>query len=217
MIYLKLRWVDNMICKSKLLVISVVAVLLLSLSLSLVAAQYVTEKTTNVTISSDGTFTASESNVGVSYEILGTPGATGTVTAQVYNGNPQSTAFVPSGVSLTVFLVVSFNMDAADFAQATITISYTAFDVQNLKAPYAIFKYMPNTNSFVELPSTVDTNANTIMVTLTSLNDPLLAIGGSANTSPGTPAAEWAIIIVSAIIIVLLVVIIVRYMRRRRD
>jgi hypothetical protein len=205
-----------MIRKSKLLVISVVAVLLLSFSLSLVTAQYKTEQTTNVTISSDGTFTASASDVGVSYNIVGTPGATGTVTAAVYSGNPQPTASVPTGVSLTHFIVITVNMNAADFSQATITISYTAADVQNLNSPYSVYKYMPETNSYVALPSTVDNNAKTITVTLTSLNDPLLAIGGTAKTTVGISGAEWAVLIVSIIIVVLLAVIFVRYIRRAR-
>lgn len=205
-----------MIGKSRLLVISVVAVLLLSFSLSLVAGQYVTEQTTNVTVSSDGTFTATEPSVGISYDILGTPGATGTVTAAVYSGNPQPTASVPTGVSLTDFIVISFDMNAADFAQATIKISYTDSDVQNLKAPYAVYKYNADSNSYFELPSTVDTNAKTITVTLTSLNDPLLAIGGTSKTSGGFSGAEWAVLIVSIIIVVLLIVIVVRYMRRAR-
>ena len=146
-----------MISKSKLLVISVIAVLLLSLSLSLVAAQYTTEQTTNVTIDSDGTFTGSESNVGVSYDIQGTPGATGTVTVDVYSGNPQPTATIPSGDSLNDFIVITFNMNAADFSLATVTISYSSVDVQNLHSPYAVFKYVAATNSYVELLSTVDT------------------------------------------------------------
>lgn len=205
-----------MICKSKLLVISVVAVLLLSFSLSLVSAQYVTEQTTNVAISSEGKFTAAEPNVGVSYVIQGTPGATGTVTAAVYTGDPQPTASVPSGVSLAHFVVITFNMNAADFSQATIVINYAASDVQNLKSPYSVYKYDANSNSYFELASTIDTNAKTITVTLTSLNDPLLAIGGTSKTSGGFSGAEWAVLVVSIIIIVLLVVIVVRYLRRAR-
>jgi hypothetical protein len=204
-----------MISKSKLLVMSVVSVLLLSLSLSLVVAQYQTEQTTNVTIASNGTFTASASNVGVSYNIQGTPGATGTVTVDVYTGNPQPTASVPSGDSLTHFIVINFNMSAADFSQATVTISYTSADVQNLQSPYAVFKYVAASNSYVKLLSTVDANAKTITVTLNSINDPLLAIGGTKSTGAGIPGALWAVIIVIAIIVVLVAVFIVYRSRNK--
>lgn len=199
--------------KSKLRVIAIVTVLLLSLSVSLVAAQYTTQKTTKVTISSDGTFTASESDVGVSYLITGTPGASGTVTAAVYTGNPQTTADIPSGVSLTKFIAITFNMSAADFSQATINITYTDSDVQNIQSPYAVYKYMSSTNSYVELPSTVDTAAKVITVTLTSINDPLLAIGGATSTTGGVAAVTWAIVIISVIAILLVAVFVFSRMR----
>jgi hypothetical protein len=199
--------------KSKLEVIAIVTLLLLSLSVSLVAAQYTTQKTTAVTVSSDGTFTASEPDVGVSYAITGTPGASGTVTADVYSGNPQATASIPNGTSLTKFIVITFNMNAADFSQATINITYTDSDVQNIQSPYAIYKYMSNTNSYVALPSTVDTAAKVITVTLTSIDDPLLAIGGATSTSGGLQAVTWAIVIVSVIAIVLVAVLVVGRLR----
>jgi hypothetical protein len=196
-----------MMSKSKLGVIAIVTLLLLSLSVSLVAAQYTTQKTTAVTVSSDGTFTASEPDVGVSYAITGTPGASGTVTADVYSGNPQATASIPNGTSLTKFIVITFDMSAADFSQATINITYTDADVQNIQSPYAVYKYMSNTNSYVALPSTVDTAAKTITVTLTSIDDPLLAIGGATSTSGGLQAVTWAIVIVAVIAIVLVAVL----------
>jgi hypothetical protein len=199
--------------KSKLGVIAIVTLLLLSLSVSLVAAQYTTQKTTAVTISSDGTFTASEPDVGVSYAITGTPGASGTVTADVYSGNPQATASIPNGTSLTHFIAITFNMNANDFSQATINITYTDSDVQNIQSPYAVYKYISNTNSYVALPSTVDTATKTITVTLLSIDDPLLAIGGATSTSGGLQAVTWAIVIVSVIAIVLVAVLVVSRMR----
>jgi hypothetical protein len=202
-----------MMSKSKLGVIAIVTLLLLSLSVSLVAAQYTTQKTTAVTVSSDGTFTASEPDVGVSYAITGTPGASGTVTADVYSGNPQATASIPNGTSLTKFIVITFDMSAADFSQATINITYTDADVQNIQSPYAVYKYMSNTNSYVALPSTVDTAAKTITVTLTSIDDPLLAIGGATSTSGGLQAVTWAIVIVAVIAIVLVAVLVVSRIR----
>jgi hypothetical protein len=201
--------------KSKFGVLALLALLLLSFSLSvLVAAQYKTEKTTDVTIGSDGTFAATESSVGVSYQIVGTPGATGTVTTEVYNGNPQPTASIPSGVSLTKFIVVTFSMKANDFAQATIIISYTSSEVQNLQQPYAIYKYNSESNSYSELPSTANTYAKTITVTLTSITDPLLAIGGTTTASGEIPTSIWIIIAVVVIIVVLVNVYIFSRMRR---
>ena len=202
-----------MISKSKLLVISVVTVLLLSLSLSLAGAQYTTSKTTNVTVASDGTFTGSVSAVGVSYVIQGTPGATGTVTVDAYGGNPQPTASIPSGDSLSDFIAITFNMNAADFSQATVTMSYTSGDVQNLQSPYAVFKYVAASNSYVKLLSTVDPNAKTITVTLGSITDPVLAIGGAKTAGAGVSSALWVVLIVIVIAVVLVAVFIVS--RRR--
>jgi hypothetical protein len=203
-----------MFSKSKFLGMVILTVLLLSLSVSLVAAQYTTQKTTDVTISSDGTFSATDSEVGVSYLIQGTSGATGTVTATVYNGNPQPTATVPDGISLTRFVVITFNMNANEFTQATITMNYADSDVQNIQSPYTIFKYVPSTDSYVELPSSFDSVAKTITITVTSLDDPLFAIGGAATTTAGIPASTWIILAVSIVAIVLLTGFIVSRQRR---
>ena len=204
-----------MISKSKLLVISVVTVLLLSLSLSLVGAQYTTSQTTDVAIASDGTFTSSSPTAGVSYVIQGTAGATGTVTVDAYSGNPQSTASIPSGDALNDFIAITFDMNASDFSNATVTISYTSSDVQNLQSPYAVFKYVVASNSYVKLLSTVDTNAKTITVTLNSISDPVLAIGGAktASAGGGVSGALWAVLIVIVIVVVAAAVFIV--VRRR--
>jgi hypothetical protein len=200
--------------KSKYLGMVILTVLLLSLSVSLVAAQYTTQKTTDVTISSDGTFNATDSDVGVSYLILGTSGATGTVTATVYNGNPQPTATVPDGISLAHFVVITFNMNANEFTQATITMSYPDSDVQNIQSPYTIFKYVLSSDSYVELPSSFDSDAKTITITVTSLDDPLFAIGGAATATAGIPASTWIILAVSIVAIVLLAGFIVSRQRR---
>ena len=206
-----------MVNRSKLIGIAIIAVLLFSLSVSLVAAaEYTTEKTTDVTVGSDGTFTATEPDVGVSYQITGTAGATGTVTADVYNGNPQPTADIPSGVSLTGFIVLTFDMNPLEFTQATITISYTALEVQNINAPYAIYKYVASSDSYVALPSTVDTDAKTITVTLNSVTDPLLAIGGATKTSSGGgggSSTTWILVGVSVVLIVVAAVVVIRLMR----
>jgi hypothetical protein len=192
--------------KSKLGLLTVITVLLFSFTVAFVAAQYQTEKTTKVTFESDGMFTASETDVGISYEIQGTPGASGTVTADVYNGNPQPTANLPAGTSLVHFVVVTFNINADDFKSAKIVISYSDNDVQGISAPYTIYKYNPDSNSYIVLPSTLDTAAKTITVRVTSLSDPLFAIGGAtASTAPsGLSAVSWGLIIVTVIVIVLL-------------
>jgi hypothetical protein len=199
--------------KSKLGVIAIVTLLLLSLSVSLVAAQYTTQKTTPIAIPDSGLFTAAEPEIGVTYEIRGAPGATGSVTAAVYNGNPQATATIPADVSLTRFTVITFNIAIQNFMQATLTFSYSDADVASLKAPYAIYKYISNTNSYVALPSTVDTAAKTITVTLLSIDDPLLAIGGATSTTGGIAEVTWAIVIVSVIAIVLVAVFVFSRMR----
>jgi len=111
--------------KSKLGVLTLIFTLLLSYSVAVAAAQYTTEKTTDIAISSSGTFVAVEPDVGISYQIQGTPGATGSVTAGIYSSNPQPTATIPDGVSLSHFVVITFDMNAADFGSATIVISYS--------------------------------------------------------------------------------------------
>jgi hypothetical protein len=145
--------------------------------------------------------------LGLTYAIEGNPGATGTVTTAVYNGNPQPSADVPAGVSLSHFVVVTFDMTASDFSQATVTISYSDSDVANLQAPYSVFKYIPDTNSYVSLPTTVDTAAKTMTVTLTSVADPLLAIGGSSNVDSTAPISMWAWIAVTAAVVFAVMII----------
>ena len=211
-----------MMGKSKLGVIVLVAILLTSLSVAMVAAQYSTQKTTDITIGSDGTFTAQESTVDITYTVTGTVGATGSVTASLYDGNPQSSATIPTGVSLSHFVVITFNMSAHDFISAQLVLTYSDVDVQNINAPFYIYKWDVNSNSYVELPSTVDTSAKTITFTLSSLNDPLLAIGGAtrATSNPGGGSGggisglTWAIIISAIIIIVLVAVFTISVLRK---
>jgi flagellar basal body-associated protein FliL len=194
------------VTKSKFVVLALICVFLFSLSVVSVGAQvstYTTEKTTNVTIGSAGTFAAYEPAVGVSYKIVGTPGAKGTVTATVYEGNPQPTATVPSGVSLTYFIAITFNMNAHDFVQATITLNYTDSMVQKINSPYMVYKFNSADRSYVGLASIVNTREKTITVTLNSLTDPLLAIGGAKSASSGgVPASTWIIIVIAVVIIV---------------
>ena len=118
-------------------------------------------------------------DVGVGYEIQGLAGAIGSVTAAVYNANPQSGASIPNGVTLTRFVVITFNMNAADFISATIRITYTDADVSGIQTPYTVYKYVPSINSFIELTPTVDTVNKMMTITVNSIDDPLFAIGGA--------------------------------------
>ena len=82
--------------------------------------------------------------------------------------------------------------------------------------PYSIFKYNPDTNSYVEVPAALDSNAKTLTVTVASLADPLFAIGGNAAAkTEGMPASSWAILVVAIIIILVLVVFLVTRFRTR--
>ncbi len=105
-------------------------------------------------------------------------------------------------------------MDPNNFTQATVTIHYSPSDVQGLTPPYAIYKYIPENNSYVELFTSNDLTSQTITVTLNSPNDPLFAIGNSFTgyTSPtptqtttstgGTPLFIYLVAIVIAFAII---------------
>jgi hypothetical protein len=195
--------------KSKLLVIILLSILVISTGSSFVVAQdFYRTRTTPVTVLQDGTFSASEPDIGLSYQIQGNPGATGSVTAQIYNGNPQPTASIPDGVSLTHFVVITFNMYSGDFNSA---------QVANLQAPFAVYKYVANSDSYVLMPNTsVDTSAKTVTVTVGSIDDPLFAIGStsSAGNTGGFSNTAWIALGASIAIIVLLAVVGVWYFKR---
>ena len=208
--------------KSKIAVLALITLFLLSFSLSvvLVGAQvstYSTSKTVNVTVGSDGVFALSEPDLDVSFQIEGSPGATGIVTIDVYLGNPQPSASVPSEISLTNFIAITINMNAHDFVQATITLNYTSGEVQNLQQPCAVYKYAASSNSYVAVPSTMRTSAKTITATLNTLNDPLLAIGGAESASVAVPASIWIVIVVVVAIVVSINVFIFYNLRRRHE
>ncbi len=195
--------------------VSVLAIVVLSLSMSVALAQYQTQQTANVTVSSSGTAHVGESSTvgGVSIDIVGTPGATGSVSTAVYAANPQPDASVPADVSLTHFVVVTFNMAASDFQRATITVSYSDADVAGLSAPYVLYKYIPETNSYVQLNAVLDTNAKTLTATVSSTTDPLFAIGGATaapSTPSGVPVWTWAILVVVVVGVVLVAVLTLR-------
>ena len=195
--------------------VTVLTIVILSLSLSVALAQYQTQQTANVTISSSGVTHVDQASTagGVSIDIAGTPGATGSVSTATYAANPQPGASVPADVTLTHFVVVTFNMAASDFQGANITISYSDADVAGISAPYVLYKYIPETNSYVLLNAVVDTAAKTLTVSVSSTTDPLFAIGGATaatNTSSGIPVWTWAIVVVVVIVVVLVVVLMMK-------
>ena len=201
--------------KSQFIVIALFSILLVSMFTAFVAAesQYRTY-TTPVTIPSDGTFTATVQAAGIAYEIQGTPGATGSVTADFPNGNQHTSASIPNGVKLSYFVTITFNIDAADFMRAKIFITYTDSDVSGIQLPFAVYKYVPSGDIFVEVSSTVDTANKMVIVTVNSIDDPLFAIGG-VEVPPEIPFTSWVILSVSAIIIIVLVVFGVWYFKKR--
>lgn len=179
----------------------IIAALFMSTA-SIANAQYQTEKTINITIGDQGTFTATQPNIGIAYLIEGTPGLTGTVTATVYNGNPQATAKLPADVSLTRFLAVVFDTPSQGFTQATLTFKLTDSDVAGLQEPYVIYKYNADTNSYVKLDGVVDKVANTITVTTTDTDNSIFAMGGTpVSVAPKESSFLW-IAIVGAIAII---------------
>jgi hypothetical protein len=199
--------------KAKLGILTLIFALLLSYSVAVTAAQYTTEKTTDIAISSSGSFVAVEPDIGISYQIQGTPGATGSVTAGIYTSNPQPTATIPDGVSLGRFVVITFDMNANDFSTATIVLSYSDSDVHGISSPYSVYKYDADTNSYSALPSTLDTNAKTITVTVISIDDPLFAIGGFTSEDAGFSTTSWIILAVAIIVIVVLFVFVFTRLR----
>lgn len=203
---------------SKFIAIAFLSVLLASSFAGVVSAQsgYGNEVTTPVTIDSNGKFSGYAADIGVGYEIQGLAGAIGSVTAAVYNANPQASASIPNGVSLTRFVVITFHMNADDFTLANIYINYTDEDVSGIQSPFTIYKYLASSDSYVELASTVDTDNKMITITVTSIDDPLFAIGGaSVGGSGGFSTTNWAILSVSIVIIVLLVVFGAWYFKKK--
>ncbi len=208
--------------KSNFLVFTLLSLLMLSTCSALVAGQpqYENEVTIPITIDSNGRFTGSAEGIGVAYEIQGVAGATGSVTATIYPGNPQPDAPIPEGISLTRFVVIEFSMSSGDFSQATIYITYTDEDVANLQAPYSVYKYVRGAgvaDSYVEIPSTVDTASKMITVTVTSIDDPLFAIGGAtvSNDDGGISGTAWVLLAASVVVIVLLAVVGVWYFKKK--
>ena len=195
---------------------AIFTLLLLSFFVSSAAAlsPYDGAATTDFVVSSTGTSSVSD-NFGIIYNIQGAAGSTGTITTEVLTSNPQPTA-TPEGVTLTHFIVVTFNMDAADFSQAQIIIPYTDSDVQGVQQPYTIYKYMPATDTYTAFDAVVDTNAKTFTITLNSVDDPLFAVGGATvlGETSGFSTTAWVALASSVAIVVILVVVGVWYFKR---
>ena len=206
---IRFRLEERNMVNSKIGAFSVISLLLLSFVVGLGGAQYDNGIPSNYTIGSDGTATVNQSENGITYLIHGVSGSTGTVYSSVHNGNPQATAAVSDGISLNYFVTITFDMAPSDFIEAEITISYSDSDVANLDQPYSVYKYLPSTDTYVQLFTTVDTSAKTMTIVLTGVDDPLLAIGGSTVENPGFSSTSWVIIGVSVAIIVVLAVFLV--------
>jgi hypothetical protein len=197
---------------------AVLAVVLLSVSLSVAFAQYQTEQTTNVIISANGVSHVEQSSTvgGVSIDIAGTPGVTGSVSTATYSANPQPDATVPADTTLTHFVVVTFNFAASDFQGASITISYSDSDVTGMSPPFVLYKYIPESNSYVKLDAVVDTASKTITTTVSSTTDPLFAIGGTTVAGNGGLTIPPLGIVSIAVILVVVVLLVVALVLRRR-
>ena len=176
-----------------LLAVTISVITMVLLAVSFVNAQYVTEQTTPVAVPTEGVThveqTSNETGAAlVTYDISAAPGSNGSVTTAYYSGNPQPAANITSGVTLTNFVAVTFNMDPATFVQANITLHYTDSQLAGMTAPYAIYKYLPETDTFVMLPTIVDATAKTMTATVNSPTDPLFAIGNAEPATTPTPA-----------------------------
>jgi hypothetical protein len=207
------------------LVISLLAMFLSSTS-AFVLAQYQTEETTTVTIpdtgAAVGVFTADQtSTVGVSIDIAGVPGSSGSVSTAVTVDNPQPNAIIPANTTLSPhFIIVSFNMSSSDFLGANITIHYTDSDVAGITQPFKLLKYIPEGNTYIELSDPIfDYSAKTATFSVSSTTDPLFAIAGGSTTSTSEPPTTttwlWATVVVIVVIIVLAAVMLLRSRRSK--
>ncbi|HTY75186.1 MAG TPA: hypothetical protein VMD05_06440 [Candidatus Nanoarchaeia archaeon] len=203
-------------------VIPVLAIALLSLSLFVVVAnaQYQSQQTVPITVGSNGVAHIDQSTTGgeVSMDVAGVSGATGSVSVATYIDNPQPGASTPSGTTLANFIVISFDMNANDFQGANMVFHYTDSDVAGINAPYTLYKYIASSNSYVLQNGVVDSSAKTITLAITSLDDPLFAIGGTNATattsSSGVPS--WVLAAIILVIVVFVVALAVLLMRRRK-
>ena len=178
---------------------------------TVVDAQEYNNYKTQINIDNSGLFTATVPDVGVTYNIAGTSGATGTVTTSLHTGNPYATAQTTDSVTLTKFITVEFDFPSEDFTQATLTFSFSDANLAGLQEPYAIYKYDQASDTYIQLDGVVDMTAKTITVTLNSTTDPTFAIGGQKTvTNAANDYTMWIAIAAAVIIIIIAAVIVVR-------
>lgn len=209
-----------MLKKSASVVLATVFVLaLFCVSFSVVFGQYETQRTSYVTIASNGVSHVSKTLTvgGISLDIAGTPGATGAVTTATYNGNPEAGAQIPANTKLTNFVVVTFDFEPSEFQGAAITISYTDAQVAGMVKPFDLYKYNPQTDSYVKLNAVFDASAKTLTTTVLDITDPLFAIGGTpGNEESDSPVSITFIIGVVVLVAVSVFVVAVLLLRRRK-
>ena len=197
--------------------VTVLTIVLISFSLFNVVAnaQYQSQETANVTIGSNGAAHIDQSSTGgvVSVDLAGAPGTTGSVSTATYIANPQPDASSPASTTLSNFVVITFNVPAANFYGANIVFHYNDATVAGITPPYTLYKYDATSNTYVLQNAVVDTNAKTITLSITSLSDPLFAIGGTSTatkTTSGFPVLGWALIVIIIVVVIILAVLIVR-------
>ena len=198
-----------MMSKSKIGVLSIIILLLVSSAIGLASAAYETE-TVDVDLGSSGHAVVVAPISGVTFVVDGTPGAIGSITLENMTDNPHPLADIPSGIALGRFVQITFDMIPSEFTKAQVVINYTDSDVADFNQPFSVYKYLDASSSYVELPTTTDTSAKTVTVTLNSVTDPILAIGGSTGEAPGPDSTvTWIIVAVSVVIVVVLAVFII--------
>ena len=90
------------------LTVPIVVIMLIMFSLSSVFVDAQSTYQTivkDVSIPESGIVTVDVPEADISYEITGAPGATGTVTTEIKNENPNPTASIPTGIGLTLSLI----------------------------------------------------------------------------------------------------------------
>jgi uncharacterized protein Usg len=167
-------------------IVTVLSIMFLAFSPLIVSAQYQTQQSVVMTVPDSGVVVVDQNATvgGLSIAICASCGVTITVATVVYNANPQADAVVPANVALTHFVALTFaDIAPNDFGNATVTIHYTDADLAGMSQPYILYKYDAATNSYLPLDTVLDTSAKTLTTTLTSINDPLFAIGGAVASS----------------------------------
>ncbi len=210
--------------KLKVKVISLLAVLTIALvafSAFTACAQYETQVTKEVTISSDGKAETTGAG-GAKIEVYGNSGAAVTVSTTLAAEDPQPQATRETGTRLSKFFIIEFTVSEADFQYAILTIPFTDEDLANMAAPYVLLKYDQATNTYKEMTdAVVDLASHTITVVLNSPTDPLFALAGTDTATPAptqepTPMSTYALIVGAVAAILVVIAIIGLYQRKKK-